>query len=682
MEALLRQVHPFRFLRDYQRRDLAGDFAAVPVYAGDTVFHKGDEDDSVFLVARGGIEIVDSRQGVETPVAVIRENHYFGEWEAIFHEPRLFSARARTDCELFRLSGDRFRRVLRDSPSCAQGFGTILRDNQGVFAGFDRFTARLLKEADEGHINVGGLLPLYRSLQPAIHPGAMEDHRLDGAALHYAVRRLPENVTRTFAFLLVDEFPQAFDDAGTLFPVIPSVARRRDVWEMMPGKNMVLLRNGRSDLIDLVTCLCLYAVETKKIRERLVNDRAVIRLRDGVFSNGDTATAGDPDTFLESLPFSSREMRYLKAIWPDDTVDRLYQIVRHREMFSIDVRRQRRNYNIRRGEFWTAEVARATRDLLGMDPTEFPRERGVHIISSNTHSVANCLNPWLRENREAILQWGGEQNDPAMHGEWLHESDRVYAVARNFFPGNPDAAEDARRAAAESGQLRLDQTASTGIQVQLIDIARLRGQQYDEGVSPVCGSGGSGGSCQDLIVNIDYAFGHQAEYIIRNLLMLFGRNVRSVSLLGKAGALQGARGDILVPTAFIEQQTDQFQPLPAYQAEYARELEGQYTVHRGPMLTVEGTLLQNRQMLSFYNEIWDVIAMEMEGAHYFRQILESRQLGVVAREVETRFLYYISDLPLAPHGGLSVPLAPVEGVPPLYAVTRLILNQILSGGSP
>jgi hypothetical protein len=96
---------------------------------------------------------------------------------------------------------------------------------------------------------------------------------------------------------------------------------------------------------------------------------------------------------------------------------------------------------------------------------------------------------------------------------------------------------------------------------------------------------------------------------------------------------------------------------------------------------VEGTLLQNRQMLSFYREIWDVIAMEMEGAHYFRQIIESRQLGVISRDVDTRFLYYISDLPLAAHAGLTVPLAPVEGVPPLYAVTRFILNQIIRGGS-
>ena len=49
---------------------------------------------------------------------------------------------------------------------------------------------------------------------------------------------------------------------------------------------------------------------------------------------------------------------------------------------------------------------------------------------------------------------------------------------------------------------------------------------------------------------------------MRTLLLLFGRNVRSINVLGKAGSLVGARGDVIAPTAFIEQSNDAFQPLP------------------------------------------------------------------------------------------------------------------------
>jgi CRP-like cAMP-binding protein len=672
---LLQHIHPFRFLRGHRRNVFATLFRELRVDPGEMIFRQGDADDSVYLVAEGTLEIVELRGGRDEPVTVVGPRTYFGEWEAIFHEPRTCGARARTACRLFVVGGDDFRRLLHSSPFCAQGFATILRDNQGIFSAFDRFTARLFKEADEGHVNIDGLLPLYKALHPAIHGGATEEHRLDGAALQYAVRRLPENVTRCFAFLLVDEFPHAFDEAGRLFPVIDSSARRRDIWEMMPGKNMVLLRNGRSDLIDLVTCLCLYATEARKIRERLIRCDMVMSLR--AYLNGEI-TESDEREFLGTLPFSSRETGSVCQTWPGETVQRLYEICRHREMFSIDVRRQRRNYNIRRGEFWTAEVARVTRELIGYDPSDIPPERGVHIVSSNTHSLTNCLNPWFQNEGQRILQWGEDSGHDVMRDEWKHGGDRVYALARDFFLARPEAAGEAREVGAMCGQLRLDQTASTGIQVQLIDLERLHGRRFDPGVHPI--TAGAEHS-RDLVVNIDYAFGHQAEHIIRNLLMLFGENVRSVNLLGKAGALAGARGDILIPTAFIEQQTDYFQPLPASQMTEGASLENSFAVHRGPMLTVEGTLLQNRHMLHFYREIWDVVALEMEGAHYFREILEARQLGVTSRAVQCRFLYYTSDLPLNARAGLTAPLAPTEGIPALYAVTRAILNQIVSGGS-
>lgn len=666
------RVHPFRFLRGHQRDGLARDFRVHQATEGEAIFLRGDEDDRVFLIARGEVEIVDPRRGDDQLVTVVKAFHYFGEWEAIFREPRLFGARARGEALLVWISGERFRQLLRESPACSQGFGTILRDNQGIFSGFDRFTARLLKEADEGYINIEGLLPLYRSLHPAIHPGVTDHHRLDTEAFQYALRRLPGNVTRTLAFLLVDEFPHAFDEPERLFPVITTAARRRDVWEMMPGKNMVLLRNGRSDLIDLVSCLCLYAVEAQKIRERLARDQAAPRLQRFLSSR----EPSPEEEILRTMPFSTREMAGLKKIWPEGTAERLYEILRHREMIGIDVRRQRRNYNMRRGEYWISQVARVAGELIGCDPTDLPPERGVHIVSSNTHSVTNCLNPWFPEHQSAILQWGEQEQHAATQGSWSHRADQVYALARDYFARFPREAEVARQRAFQGGQHWLDQTASTGIQVQVIDLERLRGESCDEDLLPVPKG------CRDLVVNIDYAFGHQAEYVIRNLLTLFGTNVRSISFLGKAGALTGERGDILCPSAFIEQQTDQFQPLPAKQKELGALLAQAFSVHSGPMLTVEGTLLQNRQMLSFYREIWDVVGMEMEGTHYFREILESRELGVIPRDVRCSFLYYVSDVPLRAHGGLTAPLAPHEGVPPLYAITRAILNSILEGGSP
>jgi len=676
---LLQRVYPFRFLRDRQRHELAHHLTECTFPAGETIFRRHDVDQAVYLIAEGAVEVFDPRRSPDDLVTTIHQFHYFGEWEAIFQEPRLFGVRARGSCLCYRLSGERFRELLQESPTFAQGFGTILRDNQGIFSAFDRFKVQLLQEAGSGHISIGRLLPIYQSLEPALHPGAL-DGRLDLPALHYAQRRLPENVTRTFAFLLVDELTEPFAEADTFFPTVPTVARRRDVWEVLPGKNLVLLRSGDSDLIDLLTCLCLYAVEARKIRERVTRDGALHRI-DRFVTDG-----GGPDearAFLNSLPFSSREIEGMIAIWPTDTVRRISEITRHREMFSIDVRRRERTYRARRGELWTSEVARLTREVTGYDPGALPGEVAIHIISSNTHSVTNCLNPWFTGNAGTVLDWGRETGQPEIDETWAIETDLVYSLLPRYLAAHPDADAEFRSAGARAGQTRLDRTASTGIQVQLIDLAAVEHHAIDPHIT-ACTTPGT------YIVNIDYAFGEQAEYVIRNLLMLFGENVRSVNFLGKAGALVGERGDILAPTAFVEQHNDLFQPLPVASLECGdagrcgdriarRHPNG--TVHTGPMLTVDGTLLQNRQMLNFYRQIWDVVGIEMEGTHYYRGILESSQLGVIRSDVAYRFFYYVSDLPLQSHSNLATPMKRSEGVPPLYAITRHILDEISMGGT-
>lgn len=674
---LLERIYPFRFLRGGEREMLRDSMVERVFTASETVFRRGEEERSVYLIAEGIVEVFDPGRGVDELVTTIYADHYFGEWEAIFDEPRTFGVRSRTVCRCYEIPVEVFRTLLARSPSFALGFGTILRNNQGIFAAFERFRVYLLQEADRGHVGIGRLLPLYRELQPALHPGAVDERRIDVSALLYAVRRLPDNVTRTFAFLLMDELPVSMSDPDRIFRAVRTAARRRDVWEILPGKNLIVLRTGDSDLIDLVTCLCLYSVEARKIRERLLREDTLEMLQryQADHSPDDRAAA---EVFLLELPFSSREVEGLMTVWPDDPVGRISDIARHREMFSIDVRKREQSYNVRRDELWISHVARLTHRLVGVDPSVLPSDRAIHIVSSNTHSVTNCLNPWFVENADRVLSWGRERSHAATVGDWENDQDRVYAIAREFFLDNPDAAMEATSTAERSGHARLERTASTGIQVQLIDLTRVHADRVDP---LIVRDPGRSVDCDDIIVNIDYAFGRQAEYVIRNLLMLYGENVRSVSFFGKAGALLGERGDLLLPTAFVEQQTELFQPIPRKDerdGSLAARLPSR-TTYEGPMLTVDGTLLQNREMLNFYRRIWGVVGMEMEGTHYYRQILEARELGVIAPDVDFRFYYYVSDLPMHSAGGaqLSLPLALSEGVPPLYAITRHILESIL-----
>jgi hypothetical protein len=219
--------------------------------------------------------------------------------------------------------------------------------------------------------------------------------------------------------------------------------------------------------------------------------------------------------------------------------------------------------------------------------------------------------------------------------------------------------------------LELRATAFTGIRVQLFDTKGLCLRPIDPGLNP------PPMQSRALILNIDYAFGQQAEEILSNLIKLFGRNLDSVNVLGKAGALMGERGDVMMPTAFVRQSDDRFRPLnQSINVERLKTSLHDRDLHTGPVLTVAGTLLQNTVMLNFYRHLWRCIGLEMEGSFYHESLEEAREMNFTPGTIKTRFLYYTSDLPLQAEENLSGSMRSIEGIPPLYAITREILNGI------
>jgi len=667
--AFLKRVIPFRFLTTAERESLVADIALVEFDAGADIIRQGDETDkSLYLLESGLVEIYDGLGGADRRVMLVEPDHYFGEMEALFDEPRFYGIRAIDPSRCYLISGERFLRLVSEARPFAQSLGVILRDQHGIFVPFERFKVELMRGIGKGYITLAQLLPLYRELVPAMHPLVNSDE-LDTTALSYVIRRLPRNVTRTFAYVLTDEIPAVYRDPDSLFPKVPTEARRRDVWETLPGSSLVLLRNGMSDLVDLISCLCLYAVEANKLRARLHDPSAVRMLKE--WANGRTT---EKDA-IRTLPLTESEVDGLNRLWGSALPSRLYEIVKHRETFAITVRRHSEKYNSHRTELWTHQLAEACTELLGSDPSDLDPTYPVHIVSSNTHSVTNCLNAWYTAHSETIVDWARSVEHPLVASQWREPFDLVYGVARDYFLAHPDAVSSVRSAEHDQGILRLKETASTGIQVQLIEIGSVCHGAIDPGIKSCSADG--------LIVNIDYAFGQQAEQILLNLFLLFGSNVRSVSLLGKAGALVGNRGDILVPSGFLEQSGDSYYAMPdrfqesiSETAAALRQRLPEGAVHTGPMLTVDGTLLQNRVMLRYYRDIWRCVGMEMEGAYYFRQFQEAENIELISHDVPVGFYYYVSDVPLEMDAGLATRLHPSEGIPPLYAITRQVLSSI------
>jgi hypothetical protein len=96
----------------------------------------------------------------------------------------------------------------------------------------------------------------------------------------------------------------------------------------------------------------------------------------------------------------------------------------------------------------------------------------------------------------------------------------------------------------------IDDNSGSNIDVQLIDLSKT-----DLANSPFSSISYKG---NDVLMVFDYAFGEQAFEIMDELLRPFEynnntytMNVKSVSIMGKAGILTGEKGDIMIPTSHI-----------------------------------------------------------------------------------------------------------------------------------
>jgi hypothetical protein len=317
--------------------------------------------------------------------------------------------------------------------------------------------------------------------------------------------------------------------------------------------------------------------------------------------------------------------------------------------------RERLGHHIH-GERWANNIKEILKKnkLLG---------RPLHIISANMHSVMNSL--FARKTLDAKFE---DINSLEIY-KALSSSD------------NAELRNKVKKVAEENGMISLDDTSGTNIDVQIFDVAKF----------------GSGACCYDIkeepdetkpvIFVMDYAFGEQAYETIDELLKPFASkknnaiflNVASISIMGKAGILEGGKGDLMIPSAHIFEGTADNYPFKNELC--AADFEGHgLKVFEGTMVTVLGTSLQNKDILKFFHKsTWSVIGLEMEGVHYQKAIQSASKIRKSIREdVKVRYAYYASDNPLETGSTLASGGLGTTGVKPTYLITDKILKQIFN----
>ncbi len=73
---------------------MRGNFDPRHFSPGEVIMHQGDANDrTVYLMRSGTVDVYDRRAGHSTGT-LIEAGHYFGEWEPLFEEPRVYEIHA------------------------------------------------------------------------------------------------------------------------------------------------------------------------------------------------------------------------------------------------------------------------------------------------------------------------------------------------------------------------------------------------------------------------------------------------------------------------------------------------------------------------------------------------------------------------------------------------------------
>lgn len=515
------------------------------------------------------------------------------------------------------------------------------------------------------------------SLKPEIYGSISDPDRVELNGLLYIFQRLPIGIEECRFIKLISR--EGFEKSS-FEPIVPA-KRRRNCFRIDEYQMYIEMTRGRSDIYDLLTHLTFMYVESEKIRRHSLDakkkkKRDWKKLEDIVhlIKKGESYDFEKACTYLSVIigRTYSETLEACRIFENTSKVNSLFEIVYWLGRLSIDEFTTGKDREISfsssltevlghhiYGEQWAIRIKKF---IVSQNLTNRP----IHIISANLHSVMNCLYA-----QKAI-------------GKKVKYKDFEDLMSKVSQPKNDKLRKTIKKFALQNGMHELDDESGTNITVQIfecdkIDTTRL---MKDFGWEKSAKSLKS----DTVFIVMDYAFGEQAYETMDELLKPVqidnkkkALNIKSINIMGKAGILTGEKGDIMIPQAHIFEGTADNYP---FKNEFSKkDFEGHgLDVYEGLMVTVLGTSLQNKDILSYFQRSsWKGVGLEMEGAHYQKAIQSASKIRKhIDKNIKLRYAYYASDNPLKTGSTLASGGLGQDGIKPTYLITSRILQDVLS----
>jgi hypothetical protein len=516
-----------------------------------------------------------------------------------------------------------------------------------------------------------GLISALMTLSPEIYGLVTDAEKMELDGLLYVMERLPKGIEECRYVRLISR--EGYETSH-LTPLVPP-KRKRNCYRLDDQIMYVEMTRGRSDIYDILTHLTFLYIESRKIHRNSTDPKGNISsnwtmLEDFVRKEkaGEELDIECASAYLSHIIGRTFEetIAAAKKFSNSSNSNSLFSIVYYlgklaieeatmgmdREISFSATLRERVGHHVY-GDLWANRIKETLlqKGLLS---------RPIHIISANLHSVLNTI-----------------YAHQALGSKSFEDIEKIatdISVKAKNHPGKKiqDYAE-------KHGFIDLPDESGTNIGVQIIDTAHLEKDTLIPGVQL-----SKEKEKRPVFVVMDYAFGEQAYECFDELLKPYSKedkkyplNVISTSIMGKAGILHGGKGDLMVPNSHVFEGTADNYP---FRNELKKsDFEGYgLGVYQGSMITVLGTSLQNRDILTYFMESsWNTVGLEMEGAHYQKAIQSASKIrGNIKSNVKVLYAYYASDNPLETGSTLASGALGMDGVKPTYLITYKILEKL------
>ncbi|MEH2318808.1 sensor histidine kinase [Nostoc sp.] len=145
-------LDPFQQLPKEQLEWVCDRAQTVELRAGEVLAHEGDPGHGLFILVKGKIYLTRRSQGVEIPIGQHQAPSFFGEIPVLTDEPVPVTMRALTDCNLYEIKAEDFRKLLHE---CRDFERMVFRIMERRLRGLESFIRGREKMAALGTLAAG-----------------------------------------------------------------------------------------------------------------------------------------------------------------------------------------------------------------------------------------------------------------------------------------------------------------------------------------------------------------------------------------------------------------------------------------------------------------------------------------------------------------------------------------------